>query len=441
MTRRTVAVLVAASVGVAALAEAQPAAAPPSTPAARYLDEVSGLTLDQAVARALEHEPGLRAARTEVDGARGLRTQAGLRPNPTVSFAQQEEPSGTDSQTRVEVEWPLDLFRKSGRVAVADAEVQVSQQSVADRERLLAADARMKYGELAALVRALEVTDRLVAATRQQFELVGARVNQGATPPLERDMLRVEVQRLESERVLEEGQAERALIELKRLLGLSPEMPLRISETLERLVQREAAWSAATSTSSADQRADVQEAAARIRVAESRVDRSRLDGRVDISLFGMYMRMDAGFPQRGFDAVGNLERVRGQFQYVAAGATVTLPILNRNQGEVAAAQAERAGAAARLEATQLTAQAEVSSARVRDEHARRAAAAYSGETRTLARANLDVVRQTYALGRATVFDVLAEQRRYLEFERGYTSALREAYESRTALRRAVGDVR
>lgn len=441
MTRRTVAVLVAASVGVAALAEAQPAAAPPSTPAARYLDEVSGVTLDQAVARALEHEPGLRAARTEVDGARGLRTQAGLRPNPTVSFAQQEEPSGTDSQTRVEVEWPLDLFRKSGRVAVADAEVQVSQQSVADRERLLAADARMKYGELAALVRALEVTDRLVAATRQQFELVGARVNQGATPPLERDMLRVEVQRLESERVLEEGQAERALIELKRLLGLSPEMPLRISETLERLVQREAAWSAATSTSSADQRADVQEAAARIRVAESRVDRSRLDGRADVSLFGMYMRMDAGFPQRGFDAVGNLERVRGQFHYVAAGATVTLPILNRNQGELAAAQAERAGAAARLEATQLTAQAEVSSARVRDEHARRAAAAYSGETRTLARANLDVVRQTYALGRATVFDVLAEQRRYLEFERGYTSVLREAYESRTALRRAVGDVR
>ena len=54
---------------------------------------------------------------------------------------------------------------------------------------------------------------------------------------------------------------------------------------------------------------------------------------------------------------------------------------------------------------------------------------------------LDVVTQTYELGRATVFDVLNEQRRYLDLERAYTAALREAYEARTALRRALGDVR
>ena len=55
--------------------------------------------------------------------------------------------------------------------------------------------------------------------------------------------------------------------------------------------------------------------------------------------------------------------------------------------------------------------------------------------------NLDVVSQTYELGRATVFDVLAEQRRYLDFEHAYSNALREAYDARTALRRALGDVR
>ena len=82
--------------------------------APKYLDSVTGLTLKDAIAWALEHEPTIRAARTETDVARGLRMQAALRPNPSASFMQQEEPTGTDNQTKVEVQWPLDLFRRPG---------------------------------------------------------------------------------------------------------------------------------------------------------------------------------------------------------------------------------------------------------------------------------------------------------------------------------------
>ena len=78
---------------------------------------------------------------------------------------------------------------------------------------------------------------------------------------------------------------------------------------------------------------------------------------------------------------------------------------------------------------------------MRDEHAQQAIAVYTSDTRALARQNLIVVSQTYELGRATVFDVLAEQRRYLDVERAFTSSLREAYEARQAFRRALGDVR
>jgi outer membrane protein TolC len=153
------------------------------------------------------------------------------------------------------------------------------------------------------------------------------------------------------------------------------------------------------------------------------------------------MRMDAGFPQQGFSSTGTLERVRGQFHYVSGGAMVTVPLRNRNQGEVASAQAARLGALERLSAVQLTAKTEIAAARARDDYARRAVAAYAGETRSLAQQNVTVVSQTYELGRGTVSDVLNEQRRYLDFERAYTAALREAYEARTALRRALGDVR
>ena len=120
---------------------------------------------------------------------------------------------------------------------------------------------------------------------------------------------------------------------------------------------------------------------------------------------------------------------------------VTLPLRNRNEGEVAAARARRSGAVAQLEAARLSANAEVAAARARDGAARQALSVYSIDARTLARQNLEVVNQTYELGRMTLFEVLTEQRRYLDLERAYTNTLREAYEARQALRLALGDVR
>ena len=118
-----------------------------------------------------------------------------------------------------------------------------------------------------------------------------------------------------------------------------------------------------------------------------------------------------------------------------------VPLLNRNQGEVAVARAERTGAAAAYDAARLAAEAELASARVRDERAKEAVMLYSGGAQTLARQNLTVVRQSYELGRVTVFEALAELRRYLDVERSYTEALRAAYDARTALNRALGEVR
>src|SRR6266550_4668967 len=91
----------------------------PERLASQYINGDVGMTLDDAIARALEQEPTLRAMRTEVDAAKGMRLQAELRPNPTISFMQQQEAGGTDNLSRIDMQWPLDLFRKTGRVAVA----------------------------------------------------------------------------------------------------------------------------------------------------------------------------------------------------------------------------------------------------------------------------------------------------------------------------------
>lgn len=413
------------------------------TPTAqRFVDPVNGLSLDDAVARALSQEPSLRSARSQIDVAQGMRRQASLRPNPTVSFERREEPAGTDNQTTVGVEWPLDLFRKGPRVASADREVTAVQSAVADRERLLQSEVRARYGEALAAIRDLTILDELVAATRRQHELLRSRVEEGATPPLERNLLDVELRRLEAERLLQIGRTEAAFFELKRILGMRADAALTVRETLEGTVRRETGPTQLGDADAViDGRADVREAAARVEVADAKIEQAQAEGRFDISLFANYMRMDAGFPQRAFATDGSLQRVRGLFDYVSGGAMVTVPILNRNQGEIAAARAERAGAAAAYEAARLTADAELAVARARDERARQAVNAYSSGAQALARENLNVVSQSYDLGRVTVFDVLTEQRRYLDVERAYTETLRAAYEARTALNRALGGVR
>jgi cobalt-zinc-cadmium efflux system outer membrane protein len=428
--------VIAAFAGGATVMAQTPAAAPL---ARRFLDPSNGLSLAQAIAAALEREPSLRAARSEVDVAQGQREQASLRPNPSVSVERRIEPGGTDDLTSFAVQWPLDLFRKGSRVAVADGEVATARFAVADRERLLSSEVRARNGEVLAAVRDLALLDEIAAATRRQYELLQARAAEGASPPLERDLTDVELRRLEAERLLQAGRAEAALLALKRAIGMTPDVPLTVRETLEDLVHREAAAAAPPIRDAAvDERADVREAASRVDTAAAKIDRARDAGGLDVSVFGNLMRMDAGFPQRGFGPDGSLQRVRGLFNYFSLGAMITLP-LNHNQGDAAAARAEQSGAVMVHEAARLTARTEIETARVRDDYARQAVRVYSDGAEALARQNLAVVTQSYELGRLTVFDVLAERRRYLDVERAYTDALRAAFEARTALLVAMGE--
>lgn len=419
-------------VATSALAQ-QPSGSPTS-----IIDVESGLRLDGAIARAIAQEPLTRAVRADVEASRGRLQQAGLRLNPSVSVEHRTEPGGTDRTTSTGIELPLDLFRRSARVRTAHREVEVAELTATDRERVLAAEVRMRYGAAAAAARDASIAAEASATVARQFDLVRSRVDTGRTPPLERDLLEVELRRLQARERLAAGNANVALVRLKQLLGMAPDAPLTLGETIDLLV---ATQPIAEMPSAIDTRSDVRVADAQVAVAESRVDQARSEGRIDLNLYGNYMRMDAGFPQLGFNAGGSLQRVRGQFNYVTGGVMLVVPLLNRNQGSVAAAESERSAATSRRDAALLAARADVASAAARDQEARRAVALFGNNIRDLARRNVDVVRETYTLGRATVFDVLAEQRRYLEIEHDYTDALREAWDARVALKAALGEIK
>ena len=98
-----------------------------------------------------------------------------------------------------------------------------------------------RYGDVLATIRDLALFDEIVAATQNQFDLLRSRVEQGASPPLERDLLDVELRRVQADRLLQAGRTETAVFELKRVLGMKADATLTVRDTFEALVQRESA--------------------------------------------------------------------------------------------------------------------------------------------------------------------------------------------------------
>jgi cobalt-zinc-cadmium efflux system outer membrane protein len=404
----------------------------------RYVDAAAGTTADEAVAYALTHNAELIAARKEVDAARALVKQAGLKPNPKLDIGGSRQINGKDNSLMVEGRLPLELGgRRAARVRVAEREVEVREQMVADRERQLSAEVRAKFGEALAGVLKLGFAEELLLASRRGYRLVVARVVEGRTAPLEQNMVLVEVNRLRSVRETDTGAVEVAMLELRNLMGMSPEEPLRLRGDFANMIDPLPPIAEATQRAQAE-RPDVLAARAAEALAEAQVEQARAEGRPDADLTAGYQRMNTGFPVNGVTDAGQLRPVQDVFHYVTFGVSISLPLRNKNQGSIEAAAAGAEAARRRREFLELTVRREVAAGYARYEHAARAAEIYRVGVRGQADANLEVVRKTYELGSKTLLDYISEQRRFIELEGAYIDALLDTYRARVEIGRATG---
>jgi cobalt-zinc-cadmium efflux system outer membrane protein len=396
------------------------------------------MTVEQLVATALERSPELQAARAEIGVVGGQLTQAALRPNPVLAGSQEQGWNGMMS-TSVGVEWPLDLFRRPARIAAARSATEVTTLSIRDRERLIAARVREQAGRLLAAQRTLEIITESLMAARRLRDLLDRRVTEGGTTRLDANLAAVEAMRLEADAALAAGDIAGAVIELKATTGLPPDAPLTLTDSLEGLAAASVV-PRLTPTAALEVRPDLREAIARIDFADRRAAAARQQARADVTLAAGYTRSAFGFDLFGLTAGGARVRIHDIFHSVTIGARVDLPVRNRNEGTLAALEAERKGAEALFTARQRAARAEIDAAVARERETRRAVELYVTTIRSLARQNVEVMLEAYDLGRFPLSDVLAEQRRYLDVETGYTAVLTRAYEARTAVARAFGEI-
>jgi cobalt-zinc-cadmium efflux system outer membrane protein len=400
------------------------------------------LAVEELVARALAQNPELRAARADVEAARGRLLQAGFRPNPMVDLnvSRNVVPAMPDNSQSIGISWPLDLGgRRGARISVAARELAVKEAEVQDRARRLAAEIRMKAGDLFAAQRDLRVLDELITTNREALRLIRERVREGAAPALEESLAAVELTRLGAQRATRAGRVEVLRFQLAPLVGIAPVPPLHAAGEIERppaVPDRERALREAL-----EERADLRMAALEIALARTRVERERAEGRYDASLMARYQREETGFDLMGVNGRGRLRPIHDVFHMLMVGVSVTLPVRHQNQGNIAAARAEAEGAQRRRDALELMVRQEIASAYAAHEAALTAAEVYRTQVLDTARRNLGIVRQSHELGRVTLLDVVAEQRRLIELEMGYTDVLKQRWDAVVEIQRARGAVR
>ena len=395
----------------------------------KYYDERSGKNADELVKVALVNNPEVSAMRREAEAGEALIRQAGLRANPSLEVSGQRQIGGMgDNSFMVEGGLPLELGgRRSARIRVAERELEIRRQALAESERLLAADVRAKFGEALAAVFKLRFTEEVVTMAEQNLDLVTAQVTEGRRPPLEQNMETVELNRMRVERETREGDVEQRLFELRNLVGLEPGDPLLLRGDLDTLKLSLPPQVGAEQTA-LQSRSDLKGAAAIEQLAAARIEQARSEGRIDADVMVGFQRMKSGFPLMGTDMdTGALLPIEQRMNFFTFGVRLNLPVRNRNQGMVAAAELERQAARNRLEFGELTVKREVAAAYARYNRAFRAMEIYRVGVRDRAAQNAEVVRQTYEIGSKTLLDYIAEHHRYIETENGFIDAQLEAY--------------
>jgi outer membrane protein, heavy metal efflux system len=399
----------------------------------RIVDPANGSTIAALVERAIAGEPSLQAARLAVEAAEARVRQAELRPNPTIS-ATHEQASGMDARTMASVAWPLDLGRRAARVEAAGRERAVAELDVAERRRQLAANIAETATTALSAARRAAIAEEHHAAAGRFAGLVDARVKEGATPEIEREYATIELRRIETEHLAAIADLEEALVRLRATVGDQRATPILLRNDLE----HEAAAPDPSSPPDVDQHVAVRRARAETELISARIDTARADAGWNADVMASYSRMSMGFRQLGMTASGGTVPIQGTFNMLGGGMTLNWPLRNRNQGEIAALDAELRAAQALEQRTRLSAAADIDAARVRITRAREALEIFRSGVREPARRALEVLREAYQLGRTPLLDVLAEQRRVLEIEHEYTQALEHVVRARVALERAIG---
>ena len=394
---------------------AQVTAQPLSPVATQQQAPVAGppLTLDEAIAKALAANPSLRAAALDVAIADGMRRQAGLFPNPEVSFVREGTQRGTRTQT-VQLSQVLELGgKRSARINLAERERSLAAGNLSVARTDLRADVTTAYFDALGAQERVRIAQTSLDVAAKATVAAEKRVTAGRVSPVEQDRAgvaqasaRLELAQAQSDLAIamhtlfaywgESGQVNPTLI--------VPELDLAPTPALAELEQRLA-------TSPQLRRANLQ-----VQREEAQVGVDRAQRMPDLTLI---------VGNKKDDEIGRSQTV--------VGLSVPLPLFNRNQGSLQASLGRAEKARAELEAERLRLHQGLTNAYQRAQLSREQVRSMRENILPAAQRVFDSAVIGFEAGKFGFLDVLDAQRTLLQIRTQYIQALYDRY-------RAVADL-
>jgi cobalt-zinc-cadmium efflux system outer membrane protein len=399
---------------------ATPAAAQPRT---------LRLSEADAVQRALEASPlvvrsgHLRAAAAAQRVGAAVRLPANPVVSSTIGYRHDVSgavPPSTGTEWSLRLEQMFEIGGQRGtRLREADNAIAVAREE----QRLAVTDARAEartaYVALQVARAQLEAAQHQVAIGDQLLHAAQARVRAGASSDIELHLAEVERGRFEDDRLQKALEVRAAQRRLQLLLGLPSEVAVEPTEAL---------------VPAPPLHGDVQKlvAAALDRRGEMRVLRAAL-GHID-AVATRLRRERVPNPTLLADVA---QQVPGQ-TYAGGGIALPLPLWRRNQGELAAASAERSRLEDEQRLVRHEIELEVASAVEAVQTREAQAKLWSQQIVSAAEANVQLVQQGWLGGKLDLFRVVQVARAAAEARQKQLEIIGELWRARIELDRAVG---
>jgi len=389
------------------------------------------LTLRDAVSLALLQSPELAAFAWDTRAREARILQAQQRPNPAVSLLLEDvgarefaggglnEP--IQAQTTIQLSQLIELGgKRAARVALAELTRDLSAWDFEAVRINVLTEVTQAFTDVLAAQETLAQIERTTQLVEQIKQSVAARVSAGVVSPIEETRANVALGSVQVERAKIRRQLEASRTRLTLLWGGPTPLFTRVEGSLR--LDPAPLPTIESLTARLQQNPDLARWTTELSQREASLRVERAKAVPDVSLTGGYRRFT--------DVDANA---------VVVGATITLPIFDRNKGGIGEAEArlaqaneERRASEARIAAALADAYARLAAAH--DEVAMLRASVVPGSQQAF-----DAVSEGYRLGRFGFLDVLESQRTLIANDSQYLRALSDYRKAVAAVERLIGE--
>lgn len=378
------------------------------------------LTLDQALQTAFANNPDLAAAQWDIGIAQGDRLQAGLMPNPEVSW-EAEDTRRNSRTTTVMINQAIEIGGKRGaRIDVASRAQEAAAIELERKRNVLRADVIQAFYTSSTAQQKLLLSRQSLALAERGLRVAEGRIDSGKSSPVEGTRAQVQL----SEVRLAVRRAERdeanAYQQLAQMMGAplptfarvgDGDLPLPAVPESARLLAR---LGDTAELRLAKLNIDQREASLGLEKAQRIPD-------LTVSVGSQYSELER-------------ERVN------VVGLSMAIPLFNRNQGNVLAA-ARRADQARDLRnANELRLRSEIQASLDQWSTANTDVQSFNKTILPAAQRAVDTATRGFEMGKFNFLDVLDAQRTLIAARSQYIQSIAEATDAWVRLERIFGDV-